>query len=108
VIIFFAILTMLGTAWRDHKDLDANQSITYQWTPKANAPLTVNVEADGGDIDCYLLCRNSDGQGWVIWQLDERPGNHCDFIIDKAAAQPLRLWIHNQGTETAYTHVFVR
>jgi hypothetical protein len=107
VIILLALIAMLTPEWTQDGWLHPDQSVTYQWQTLDNIASRVQVEGHDGDVDCYLLRRNPTGHGWVIWQLDERPGSRCDFLIDKAPAEPLHLWVHNQGNKDSYVDVNV-
>lgn len=60
----------------------------------------VNVRGlnQGGDIDCYLLTKNTKGHGYVIFTSDESNNNKCSFSFYATKDMELKLWLANNGT----------
>lgn len=82
------------------------QLITNLYVNK-DKPVQLNAKDMGrGDINCYLLRENDNGEGWVVAAADESNLDQCSLTYTPTLAQPLRLWIKNDGTHpTNYTAV---
>lgn len=77
------------------------------FSPKKDLPIKVEIKGDGhGDLDCYLLRRNPQGQGWVVAAKDESNLDQCSFNFTPTSDAPIKLWVINHGVHpTTYTAV---
>ena len=51
----------------------------------------------GGDIDCALLQKNPNGQGYVVKYLQEDNTNKCSFGFYATSNDTYKLWLVNFG-----------
>lgn len=74
---------------------------------KKDVPVKLDAKGNGhGDLDCYLLRRNPNGDGWAIAAKDESNMDQCSITYTPVLAQPMRLWMVNHGVHpTNYTVV---
>jgi hypothetical protein len=66
---------------------------------KAGYYYSVNVRglSQGGDIDCAIMQKNPNGQGYVFKYLDEDNANKCSFGFYATSNETYKLWLINFG-----------
>lgn len=70
---------------------------------KKDVPVKLEAHGDGhGDLDCYLLIKNTDA--WSIAAKDETNQDGCSLSYTPSLARPMRVWVANNGVHpTSYT-----
>jgi len=82
-------------------DIQPDHTRTYVMpATKRGYYYSVNVRglSKGGDVDCYLLTKNTEGKGFVIKYTDESTANKCSFGFYASGNDTYKLWLVNNGT----------